>query len=239
MKIKLKSTKAVLIAVLISSITAIFLHTTSSAQEQTQQDREVVVLLDCSKSMKDVDSQYLAFDFVKGLAASLPRNCRMGFAAYNNGVCASLPIGSSSTDIENVLSGLQYRQYGNAGAGMEAAVAFFQNNQADKQILLISDGEIMMDTKEGTEQSNQLFEQSVAEAKKRNIAIDVLAMGERIQEGYTVYAAAGSTGGTLYEVKDSMKLCSYIEKYLSGEWETSVSHVGKLDGTKAELTDVS
>ena len=86
MKIKLKTTKAVLIAVLLSSITAIFLHTTSSAQEQTQQDREVVVLLDCSKSMEDVDSQYLVFDFVKGLAASLPRNCRMGFTAYNNGV---------------------------------------------------------------------------------------------------------------------------------------------------------
>ncbi len=236
MKIKLKTTKAVLIAVLLSSITAIFLHTTSSAQEQTQQDREVVVLLDCSKSMEDVDSQYLAFDFVKGLAASLPRNCRMGFTAYNNGVCASLPIGSSSTDIGNMLSGLQYRQYGNAGAGLAAAVACFQNNQADKQILLISDGEIMMDTKEGTEESNELFEQSVAEAKKMNIAIDVLAMGERIQEGHTVYAAAGSTEGTLYEVEDSMKLCSYIEKYLSGEWETSVSHVGKLDGTKAELT---
>ena len=149
MKIKLKTTKAVLIAVLLSSITAIFLHTTSSAQEQTQQDREVVVLLDCSKSMEDVDSQYLAFDFVKGLAVSMPRKCRMGLVAYNNGVGASLPIGSSSTDIENVLSGLQYRQYGNAGAGMEAAVACFQNNQADKQILLISDGEIMMDTKEG------------------------------------------------------------------------------------------
>lgn len=78
MKIKLKTTKAVLIAVLLSSITAIFLHITSIAQEQTQQDREVVVLLDCSKSMEDVDSQYLAFDFVKGLAVSMPRKCRMG-----------------------------------------------------------------------------------------------------------------------------------------------------------------
>ena len=236
MKIQSKTTKTVLISALLSSIIAMFLHTTSIAQDPTQQDREVVVLLDCSKSMEDVDSQYLAFDFVKGLAAALPRNCKMGIVAYNNEICASLPIGSSSTDIEKVLSDLQYRQYGNAGAGMEAAVAFFQNNQAEKQILLITDGEVMMDTKEGTEESNELFEQSVAEAKKMNIAIDVLAMGERIQEGHTVYAAAGSTEGTLYEVEDSMKLCSYIEKYLSGEWETSVSHVGKLDGTKAELT---
>ena len=152
MKIQLKTTKTVLISALLSSIIAMFLHTTSIAQDPTQQDREVVVLLDCSKSMEDVDSQYLAFDFVKGLAAALPRNCKMGIVAYNNEICASLPIGSSSTDIEKVLSGLQYRQYGNAGAGMEAAVACFQNNQVDKQILLISDGEIMMDTKEGTEE---------------------------------------------------------------------------------------
>ena len=235
MKIQSKTTKTVLIAALLSSIIAMFLHTTSIAQDPTQQDREVVVLLDCSKSMEDVDSRYLAFDFVKGLAAALPRNCKMGIVAYNNEICASLPIGSSSTDIEKVLSDLQYRQYGNAGAGMEAAVAFFQNNQAEKQILLITDGEVMMDTKEGTEASAQLFEQSVSKAKNKNIVIDVLAVGERIQEGNTVYSAASDTGGNLYEVEDSMKLCSLIEKYLFGEWGISGSHIGKLDGTEAEL----
>ena len=89
MKIQSKTTKTVLISALLSSIIAMFLHMTSIAQDQTQQDREVVVLLDCSKSMEDVDSRYLAFDFVKGLAAALPRNCKMGIVAYNNEIPAN------------------------------------------------------------------------------------------------------------------------------------------------------
>ena len=65
------------------------------AQEEQKQSREVIVVMDCSKSMEDVDSQYLVYDFVRGLAASLPMNCEMGFVAYNNEVCAALPVGSS------------------------------------------------------------------------------------------------------------------------------------------------
>ncbi|MDE6365473.1 MAG: VWA domain-containing protein [Lachnospiraceae bacterium] len=235
MKIKLYSAKTALAAVMLI-ITTMFLHSTSRAQDETQHDREVVIVLDCSKSMEDVDSQYLAFDFAKGFAASLPRNCRMGLIAYNNGICASVPIGSSSTEIEKGLSELRYRQYGNAGAGMEAAVALFQNDQAEKRILLISDGEIMMDTNDGTVQADQLFEQSVAAAKEKNIVIDVLAVGERIQDGYTVYSAADDTGGALYEIADTAELSAYIVKYLFDEWGTRGSHIGKLDGTAAELT---
>ena len=44
------------------------------AQEEQKQSREVIVVMDCSKSMEDVDSQYLVYDFVRGLAASLPMN---------------------------------------------------------------------------------------------------------------------------------------------------------------------
>ena len=47
------------------------------AQEEQKQSREVIVVMDCSKSMEDVDSQYLVYDFVRGLAASLPMNCEI------------------------------------------------------------------------------------------------------------------------------------------------------------------
>ena len=83
-----------------------FTHTTVRAQEEQQRDREVVIVMDCSQSMENVDSQYLAFDFVKGLAASLPENCEIGFVTFNNEVCASLPIGSGFTEIEHGVRGL-------------------------------------------------------------------------------------------------------------------------------------
>ncbi len=160
------------------------------AQEEQKQSREVIVVMDCSKSMEDVDSQYLVYDFVRGLAASLPMNCEMGFVAYNNEVCAALPVGSSYAEIDQALDGLQYRQYGNAGAGLEAAAALFRGSQTEKSMILISDGEIMMDTDQGTEESASAFSQTVSAARNKGIEIDVLAIGEKIQEGCTVYAAA-------------------------------------------------
>lgn len=209
---------------------------TVRAQEEKQQEREVVIVMDCSRSMEDVDSQYLAFDFVKGLAASLPMNCEMGFVAYNNEVCASLPVGSSYAEVEKALGGLQYIQYGNAGAGLEAAAELLQGSQAEKSLILISDGEIMMDTDEGTEESVRAFDRAVAAAKEKDIRIDVLAVGEKLQEGYNVYGAADGTGGRLYEITDPDSLCGYIDRYLFEEWGYRGSHIGKMDGTNAELT---
>lgn len=209
---------------------------TVRAQEEKQQEREVIVVMDCSKSMEDVDSQYLVYDFVRGLAASLPMNCEMGFVAYNNEVCASLPVGSSYAEVEKALGGLQYRQYGNAGAGLEAAAELLQGSQAEKSLILISDGEIMMDTDEGTEESVRAFDRAVAAAQEKDIRIDVLAVGEKLQEGYNVYGAADGTGGRLYEITDPDSLCGYIDRYLFEEWGYRGSHIGKMDGTNAELT---
>lgn len=209
---------------------------TVRAQEEKQQEREVVIVMDCSRSMEDVDSQYLAFDFVKGLAASLPMNCEMGFVAYNNEVCASLPVGSSYAEVEKALGGLQYRQYGNAGAGLEAAAELLQGSQAEKSLILISDGEIMMDTDEGTEESVRAFDRAVAAAQEKDIRIDVLAVGEKLQEGYNVYGAADGTGGRLYEITDPGSLYGYVGRYLFEEWGYRGSHIGKMDGTNAELT---
>lgn len=80
---------------------------------------------------------------------------------------------------------------------MEAAVALFRDDQAEKSVILISDGEIMMDTDEGTEESAKAFRQAVTDAKNNGTVIDVLAIGEKIQEGDTVYYAADETGGEL------------------------------------------
>ncbi len=228
--------KPIIMLSLILLTASAFTHRIVRAQEEKQREREVVIVMDCSKSMENVDSQYLAFDFVKGLAASLPENCEIGLVTFNNEVCASLPIGSEYTEIEHTLDGLRYRQYGNAGAGMEAAVALFGDEQAEKSVLLLSDGEIMMDTDEGTEASVMAFRQAVAAAKDRDVEIDVLAMGEKIQEGYTVYSAADETGGNLYEIADADGLSRYIDRYLFEEWGYRGSHIGKMDGTSAELT---
>lgn len=199
----------------------------SHAQEKAQ-DKEVVVLLDCSKSMEDVDEQYLTFDFTKGLSATIPREYKIGIVAYNEEVCTRLPLGCSYAMIEDELKDIEYKHYGDAGAGLEATIELFSSEQTAKKIILISDGEILMDSEEETEESVQLFYESVKLAKDKNITVDVLVLGEESEEKYTIYAAAEETGGQLYKLRNSEDLSDYIDQYLFEEWDISGSHIGKL-----------
>lgn len=209
-------------------------HLISYAQDSIQ-DREIVIVLDCSKSMQDIDNQYLVFDFIKCLSAPVPRNCQLGIVAYNNGICTRLPIGVSYTEIKHELEGIQYKQYGNAGAGLDAAIALFQNKQADKRIIMISDGEIMMKSEEETEESVTMFDKAVKAAVDSQITIDILAIGEPLQEGRTIYYAAQESGGNLSYIPDTKELDKLVYAYLN-EWGSSGSYIGKLEGTSGELT---
>lgn len=198
--------------------------------------KEIVVLMDCSQSMEDVDASYAAFDFVRSLPAILPREYRVGVVAYRDEVCVSQPLGSSHEMIESALTEVEYSNYGNAGAGLSEAVGMFDRNAADKRLILISDGEMMMKTEEGTQESAELFAQAVEEAKNKDITIDVIALGQRIEEGYTVYSAAGATGGNLYELADGEELGNFAGTLLFEQWKLKASHVGQINGLSGELT---
>lgn len=210
--------------------------TANAKETNTASTHEIVVVLDCSQSMKDVDEGYASFDFPKMLSTVLPREYKIGMTAYQNEVCVSLPLGSSHTMIEDALEEIGYQNYGNAGAGLAAAVELFDDTAASKRIILISDGEIMMKTKDGTQESAALFAQSVERAKQDGIVIDVVALGPRLEEGDTVYAAAEMTGGTLRELSDGEQLGDYAEKLLFEQWGLKASHVGKISGLSGELS---
>ena len=76
---------------LMAALLFAFPGTVSDAKEiEDPSDKEIVMLLDCSKSMEDVDGQYLAFDFLKNLSAVLPRDYHVGMVAFNcsNALCS-------------------------------------------------------------------------------------------------------------------------------------------------------
>lgn len=215
----------------------IFTYTISNAREaEISSGNEIVVIIDCSKSMEDADSRYASFDFIKSLSAILPKNYRIGVVAYNDEICASLPLGSSYSMIESGLSEIEYKSYGNAGAGLAEAVALFDDKAAAKKIIMISDGEIMMKTDEGTQESVDLYNQALKDAQSKDIVIDVIALGTQIQEGYTVYSAAEETGGQLYELTDGSMFMHFAEEYLFDIWMLNAVHVGRLNGLSGELS---
>lgn len=205
-------------------------------QIQNEQITEIVIVIDCSQSMENVDSQYKIPDFVKELSAIVPRNYDIGVVAYNEEICFSLPVGSSYEEIEEKLKDIEYKQYGNAGAGLAEAVELFENRSADRRILMISDGEIMMRTEEQTEESAEAYARAVEKAQNEGIVIDVVALGQKLEEGDTVYFAAEDTDGQIYELTDSEELADLVEQKIIPEWNIRKSHVGTLTGTGGELS---
>ena len=209
----------------------------TDAKETVQSLRkDGIVVLDCSKSMEDVDNEYLAIDFVKGLSAAVPRNYRIGVVAYNDEVCVRLPLGSSYIMVGDELEGIEYKRYGNAGAGLEEALKLFDDVEAERQIILISDGEIKMNLDEKTNESADLFARTTEQAKNQGIEIDIIALGPLLEEEYTVYSAAESTGGKIYELADEKEWKEFNEKFLFDDLKLNASHVGKISGNSGELS---
>ncbi len=208
----------------------------NAEEPKTVESTDIVFLLDCSQSMEDVDEDYMAFDFIKELICASPSQYRFGLVAYNREVCLSVPLGSSIEEIEEGLEPLLYKDYGNAGAGITEAVSFFQDTQANKKIVVLSDGENMMDSEENTKKSVALFQEALEEAKEKNIVIDIINLGKRIDEGENIYPAANDTGGTIYDLENGESLRDFIEDYLFRKMKIPNRPIGKLDGVGGELS---
>lgn len=215
---------------------AVFCFYAYAGETDTGGACDIVFLLDCSRSMNDVDEGYMAPDFIKELAGASPSQYRFGLVGYKKEICLSVPLGSGMEEIEEALEPLIYKDYGNAGAGAAEAVSFFRDTQAEKRIIILSDGENMMDSEENTEKSAVLFQEAVKEAKEKNIVIDIINLGERIEEGENIYQAAEATGGTIYDLADGEALREFIEDYLFLEMGIANRPVGKLDGIGGELS---
>lgn len=214
---------------------AISCFDTNAQEPETGKSSDIVFLLDCSQSMTDVDGDYMAVDFIKELVCASPSHYKFGLVGYNREICISMPLESGIEEIEAELESLTYKGYGNAGAGVMEAVSLFKDSQVEKKIIILSDGENMMDSEENTTGSVALFQEALKEAKEKNIVIDIINLGKRIDEGENIYQAADDTGGTIYDLDSGESLRGFIEEYLFQKMNIPNRPIGKLDGAGGEL----
>ncbi len=200
------------------------------------QQEDIVVLLDCSQSMKDVDEQHMAYDYINGLAAVLPSRYRLGLVGYNEEIVFSVPLGGDKKTIESVLSNAgDYTRYGNAGLGLESAVSLFDDKAGRKRILILSDGENLMKTEEGIAESVRRYNASIDQAIAAGITVDIINLGEKIEDTENLYAAAERTGGEIYVLENGDTLPIFMEEYLFRHLGIAGRPVGRMDGTEGEL----
>jgi Ca-activated chloride channel family protein len=175
----------------------------SAVNVQMGEEHELVILLDASNSMGGNDPNDFIKDSMKKLLYSLPSNYRVGFLSYNNTVKnqAAIATYKSRNTVSSQIDAVSYSGYTNAGAGLETAVQMFGEEQGiSREIVFISDGEILMGSKAETDISSQKFDAALSLAVDKGISIYMIGLGNSFRSsGNSIVEAASRTGGVLHE----------------------------------------
>ena len=143
--------------------------------------KAVVFLLDASNSMNSNDRERLAKDSIAQLIYSLPSNYYVGFAAYNTSVVSSIGMQDSNArePVMEAVDAVSYTGYTNAGAGLTTGMELLDTvDAAEKTVVILSDGEIIMNSNDATAESSNQFQTAVEAARAEGVRIHVIGLGE-------------------------------------------------------------
>ena len=180
--------------------------------------KAVVFLLDASNSMNTNDRERLAKDSIAQLIYSLPSNYYVGFAAYNTSVVSSVGM-QDSGDREPVMDAVDtvtYIGYTNAGAGLTTAMELLDTVSAsEKTVVILSDGEIIMNSDDATAESSRQFQAAVEAARTQGVRIHVIGLGaDMADEDNTIFSASAQTNGVNYHAPQSADIQAVIDSIL-------------------------
>ncbi len=203
------------------------------AAEQMQPSKAVVFLLDASNSMNGNDRAGLAKDSIAQLIYSLPSNYLTGFAAYHNDVVSAVGMQGSDgrESIMQAVDTVTYTGYTNAGAGLAAAMEMLSGAEAEeKTVVILSDGEIVMNSAEATAESSQRFQTAVADAQTQGVKIHVIGLGpEMVDNDSTIFSASSATGGQNYHAPKAADIQDAIDAILENQLGVKKTRAAIID----------
>jgi len=180
--------------------------------------KAVVFLLDASNSMNSNDRERLAKDSIAQLIYSLPSNYYVGFAAYNTSVVSSIGMQDSNArePVMEAVDAVSYTGYTNAGAGLTTGMELLDTvDAAEKTVVILSDGEIIMNSNDATAESSNQFQTAVEAARAEGVRIHVIGLGEDMaDDDNTIFSAATQTNGVNYHAPQSTDIQNVIDSIL-------------------------
>ena len=193
----------------------------------------VVFLLDSSNSMNSNDRNRLAKDSIAQLIYSLPSNYLVGFVAYNTDVVAAVPLQGSDQrqNVMTTVNNVKYIGYTNAGAGLAKALEVLETNSGGKKtVVILSDGEIIMQNDSATAQSSAQFQTAMDIAKNRGIQIHVIGLGPNVADNAnTIFSAAEFTSGAKYHAPKATDIQNAIDAILLDQLGIKKTTVATVD----------
>lgn len=198
----------------------IAVYTPSYADAKELSDGKFIVfVLDASGSMKTNDPQRLAIDSIAQLIYSLPSDYEVGFVAYNAGIAASADFVSADgrKQVMDKAETVEYTGYSDAGVGLRSAMEMLAEHKAQEgHVVLLSDGEILLQSSEETEASVQQYQDAMQQAQESGVRIHVIGLGDEMEDmDNFIFSAAEHTGGDSFHTPQAVEIQSAIDKILT------------------------
>lgn len=204
-----------------------------SVQAQEGNSKAVVFLMDVSGSMNTNDPERLAVDSIAQLIFSLPSDYKVGFVAYNGAIAAASDLVDEDhrDEIIHIAETVKYSGYSNAGEGLASAVAALEKDGAhEKSIVILSDGEILMNGEVATQEAATLYQTAIEQAKEAGIAIYVIGLGDEMKDSdNAIFYAADKTQGQSYYIEQVQQIQSAIDAILTEQLKIKQSTVAIVD----------
>ena len=139
--------------------------------------------------------------------------------------------------LNSILDRTKYAGYTNAGEALEFALNMFSENSIYKNIIMISDGEIVLQNENLTNQSNEKFKSALNISKEKNIIIDTIALGNLTEDGqkHNILDASNQTNGQIFKCENVLKLDEVSNEILFNKFKIKKSLVGIGNTSNGEI----
>lgn len=208
-------------------------QTVQAAKQAIPVSSSVVFALDASNSMNSNDCDRLAKDSIAQLIYSLPSDYSVGFVAYNNDVASEVALQDANhrTNIMAAVEDVRYTGYTNAGAGLSKALELLEASEAQqKTVVILSDGEIVMQNDATTAESAARFRSAVEAAQAQGTRIHVIGLGADMADNdNTIFYASKQTEGENYYAPKATDIQSAVDTILTEQLYVKKSRAAIID----------
>lgn len=209
-------------------IVAIFCNFTFVNANNIAEKKEIVFVIDASNSMKSFDNKGLVLDEIKKIANFLTSEYKVGLVIYNTKIVEYANINDDLTYLNSILDRTTYIGYTNAGEALQFAINLFSQDASYKNIIMVSDGEIVLQNERLTNSSSEKFKDAINISKNKNIVIDTIALDELTEDGkkYNILDASRQTNGQIFKCNNILKLNEISNQILFNKLKIKKSLVG-------------
>ena len=199
--------------------------------------KEVIFVLDASNSMKSFDNEKVVLDEIKKTVNFLTSEYKVGIVIYNTNIVDYANVNDDLAYLNSILDRTKYTGYTNAGEALEFALNMFSDDNIYKNIIMVSDGEIVLQNGDLTNESNETFKNAINICKQQNILVDTIALGELTEDGkkYNILDASNQTNGQVFKCDNILKLNEITNEILFNKFKIKKSLVGIGNTSSGEI----